>query len=397
MSGIIGAIATLAKVYDKLIGDGEGSPEGAYSSILSTVKLDDVQLKLLASGGSMVEFSNNLIIEPPIVVTRDAYNRGDVDKILSSSVDVYAAMYLQAFKALISIYGLTTNSAISVLSTKGFDVEAFSGDIANGINDVSTLESLSKYINRDKHDAEDSTFTKSTQVSISNDDLISTQTIIRTLNIVIDSSMSSSTTLNDVKETVNHKKQLTVNIPLTIKASVTIVDFNALISSVTQRSKESSFGIRLLKAKVGAISWRDFFLVGDLVEQYKQEALTSDNFSSSINKISRQNINLNTLMNKQVGLNKMVVTYILTDRELDKLCIAMGYKIGKSSDKNELMNALMAFNITSINTDRDRVSIYINGISGMTTSDIKSLTKGGKGDTNSIEVLAAALLANKLI
>ena len=88
----------------------------------------------------------------------------------------------------------------------------------------------------------------------------------------------------------------------------------------------------------------------------------------------------------------------MTDSELELLGKRMGYNINKGSDKTDMMNALLALNVTSINEDRDMVSVYINGISGMTPSPIKKLSKsGGKDGGDAIEMLASALMSNKSV
>ena len=101
------------------------------------------------------------------------------------------------------------------------------------------------------------------------------------------------------------------------------------------------------------------------------------------------------MINKHKGLNKMVVTYIMSEKELKQVSKGVGYDIDTRTEKQKLMNAMLAFNITAINTDRDKANTYINSISGFSTSDIKKLGGSGKSNNDAIEMLATALITNK--
>ena len=392
LDGILGLLTTLSKVYDKIAGNNDGSTMG---EVMKTIKVDEATIALAGSGGNMVNMLRPMIIEPSIFITKTANSRTDINSISEHAVDVYAAFYIQAFKVLSNVYHLPTNQVLTILANKGFEYEAYKNNFDINAMDIESFTSLP--LGLDKEDM--SVSLNKSVLSVKNDDIIPTKTIIRSIDIVLTSDLDMTYDLSVPNEDGKFGKEktsskLTANIPLMIKANIHVTDLDTIANSVEHKASSAGFFKRFLQWKVGVISFRELLLAGDLVEKYKEGVLTKDNFAKELGDSAGNHINVQALLDKRVGLNKMVFTYIMTDDELALLGKRMGFNINKAGDKDKLMNALLALNITSINQDRDLVSVYVNGISGMSSSPIKKLSKGGK-DGDGIEVLAAALMANK--
>lgn len=404
IGGMLGALSTMAAIYDRL---SENRKDGqTVAEALNALNIDKTTMDLLGSGGNMINFLKPFIVEPTVFITKNAYNRADATTILEHTVDVYASFYLQAFKALNNTYGVSNKEALRVLANKGFDHESMQNDFVYGLKDIESLSYLPGISKN--NDTEDIKVNRTKSVELLKEDgVISTKTIVRQLDIVIKGNIVSERDAkipkyNDKGEiedsTIKTEDSFTANIPIIIKASVIVVDLDTISNSVEHRASNAGFFKRLLQWKVGIISTADFLLAGDLVASYKKGALTRDNFSKTLESASSNHINIQALLDKKPGLNKIVFTYIMTDSELELLGKRMGYNINKSGDKTDMMNALLALNVTSINEDRDMVSVYINGISGMTPSPIKKLTKSGSKDGgDAIEMLASALMSNKSV
>lgn len=385
MIGILGSLATL---YDRIEGRKPGT---TVSDVLGNYNLDEASVKLAASDGNMVNFLNPFIVEPTIFVSRNANNRNDISSIIEHTVDVYAAFYVQAFKVLNNIHDLSTTETLNILSTKRFDMESIT-DLS--MMDLESFKSLPN-INKDRDmdiEAVSSELTKTVNTA-KEDGVLGSKTIIRQIEIIMKSDMKARK--ND--EVVVDNK-LTTTLTIVIKANVNVVDLDTISNSVEHRSSNSGFFKRILQWKVGIISTRDLLLAGDLIDSYKKGALTKENFGAALDKSASNHINIQSIVDKRLGLNKVVFSYIITDDELELLGKRMGYNISKGSDKTDMMNALLALNITSINEDRELVSVYINGISGMTPTPIKKLSKSGTKDGgDAIEMLATAMMSNKSV
>lgn len=391
--------------------DSDKAKLAGYEKAMKALNIKDVNIKLLASGGNMVKFMSNNIIEPTIVVTKQCNARKDIDKVFESAVDSYLSFFLMVFKVLVSVYKLDSAQALTVLANKGFDHEDYTGSIDG-------LKTLDGVVSLPNVDAE-----AIGNVSVSKDENIVSKTILRTIELNMD-----TTTMEVVKEGAvktskevdpitgdilldgdgNEKNSKTITsqqttkpvksvttIPVVVKASVYVVDFETIYNSVEHRGSAASFYTRFLKWKLDLITTKQLFTGSDLVEEYKKNILNKDNFATSINKKANLDINLSNVIEKRAGLNRMVVTYIMSDKELDQLCAKIGYDINKKSDKDKFMDTLLAFNVTAIDADRDYANVYISSITGFTPVPIKKLSKSYK-DTDSIEMLAAAMMSNKM-
>lgn len=390
ITGMVGAMTDLTKLYDKMTGD------TLYTSALKDLNIDNTTIDLIKANGNMIKFMSTYIVEPPIIVTKDANNRKDIDKLIEHSIDVYTSFYLRTFNVLTNVYNMSAKETISLLSTK-VDLENF--DLSEGVSSISHLGKLPVKVEVTKGaDLEDVSSKLVKNVGWENDDVINSKTIIRTINLSIkfDGHINIKNAPSDQED--NIVDNLVVNIPIVVKANVLVVNAQTISDSIVHIDSNASFLKRLLQYKVGLISFWNFFTANDLVVKYKKEALTKGNLSSVINKGSTANISIDQLLDKRVGLNKIVFTYLMTDAELDMIARRAEFKYKQNKEKDELMNTLLAMNITTINPDRDIATIYLNGINGTASASISKLTKGGgKDNSDMIEMMAAALMANKPI
>ena len=76
ITGMVGAMTDLTKLYDKMTGD------TLYTSALKDLNIDNTTIDLIKANGNMIKFMSTYIVEPPIIVTKDANNRKDIDKLI---------------------------------------------------------------------------------------------------------------------------------------------------------------------------------------------------------------------------------------------------------------------------------------------------------------------------
>lgn len=394
MTGIIGAVSFVGRIYDALKGTKLAAKAGidpnsaGYADLLKRAGIREVDLKLLTSGGDMVKMLDKSILEPTIIVSKSMYARKDIDKVIEASVDAYISFYLAVFKTLTNIYCLDPSVALSLLANKGFDSEEYKIPTA-GLVDLEDLD----YLPIDAEASRTIEVKNSMDTKKANEDFL-VKTVIKTVDLVVNQS-KSIVTIDDTGNDNTNSMVSSFSIPVIVKANIHVVDIDDMVSSFTHRGAEASLTTRFLKWKIGAINTAQFLTASDLLEDYQKNLLSSTNFSSYINKKSVADLNILNVINKHKGLNKMVVTYIMSEKELKQVSKGVGYDIDTRTEKQKLMNAMLAFNITAINTDRDKANTYISSISGFSTSDIKKLGGSGKSNNDVIEMLATALITNK--
>jgi len=379
---IIGAISGALKVVDRVQGSNN------YSETLQDLKLKNSNIELLKSEGNMVNLMSKYVVNPVIFVSEDSYNRTDIDVILQHATDIYASFYMQVFKILINQHNMDSNTALSVLSTSGIDVENWGevGLVDPSLIDIESLTSDS-YLPSLDIDAEAKVIGIKREASTKEmNDTLDSKTIIRTIEI----NATTTRTMDTGSPMV-----VSLDVPITVKASVLVYPMPTIISSVKFRGADASLFSRIIKWKIGSITTSNLLLGNDLAEDYRKGTLSRDGFSKMLNKASVNHISIGNLLDKNIGVNKTIFTYIITDDEATKLAKELGYKLS-GSDLRKALNALLAFNLVTINEDRDMITSYINGISGASVSSIKKLTKDSKGSSaDSIELIASAMLANR--
>ena len=394
-ASIIGALADVTKLFDT-IGKVTGKTNGdLFAKTLKELKVDNTTVDLIKANGNMISFMSKYIVEIPIIVTKDMYSRNDIDKVIEHTIDVYSSFYLRTFNILTNMYHLEGQTAINLLNSK-VDLENY-GPLQEGLTTLENVEkfSLGKTSRPDLEAIEASVEKETTWVE---DTTTNSKTIIRNINLTcrVGSKISIKDSIGGDDE--NIIDNLTVNIPIIIKANVMVSDFSNIVNGISHLNSNTTFFKRLLQYRVGLISFWNLFTANDLVEKYKTESLSKENISAILNKASTNHFDLGKLLDKKVGLNKIVFSYIMSDMEYEKLGKASGYDFRKNKGKDELMNATLALNITTINPDRDIVTIYLNGIGGMASSAISKLSKSGtKDNSDMIAAMALALMSNKPI
>ena len=409
MAGIVSTVLGISAILDVVSKWKSGKKIGldkinTPTNVLKEAGITEAEIKLFTSGGDMVKMLGNHIIEPTIIISKSMYARKDITSVIESTVDAYIAFYVAVFKVLVNVYKLEPSNALSLLANKGFDIEGIQKKV--GVSDLEGMKSLPI----DSEAIGDINRSNSRTVTDKANDYLA-KTVVRNIDITVSGNSSVERVTvkkdssgnpvyddngNEVAETSKNSNAYSLTIPLVIKANIHVVDIEDMVDSFKHRGHDAELKNRLIKWRVGAITTKQFWTASDLIEEYKKSTLNPDNFSSYINKKSIADLNiLNIIQGRQRGLNKMVVSYIMSEKELASLSEVIGYDINNRAEKQKLMNAMLAFNVTTINTDREMVSVYISSISGFSVSPIKKLSKSAGKDTDGIELLATALMSNK--
>lgn len=400
----IGAVASVGKIFDVVkdswIGDKLGiSGKSGYSDLLKKAGITEKEIALMSAGGDMVKIMGNSVVEPVIIVSKSMYSRKDINNVIDSAIDAYAGFYVAVFKTLVTLYDIKPTIALSLLANRGFDKEEYEAP-KRGLMD---LEGLGRLPNIDAEAVGDVVKENIRRIDDKSNDYLA-KTITRVIDLTINLKHSTEITAqtdkvdqhgNPIDEKSKKGVSNTFTIPLIIKANIHVVDVESIMDSFEHRGVKAGFFERLVQKKIGAITTWEFLTGSDLIEEYRKKSLSADNFSSYINKKSITDLNVMNLINKHRGLNKMVVSYIVSEREMKQISEKTGYDIDNRLEKQKLMNTMLAFNITTINTDRDIANVYISSISGFSSAPIKKLSKSGDKNNDGIEMLASALMSNR--
>lgn len=112
MAGIFTAISAVDSIFNAI----KTTKEDPTKAIDEYKKLRK-NLPAIASDGSITKFLSNFIVEPVIIITKDARETEVADKLALLNTDIFASFYLQAFHALVDMHGFSANVAVNVLGT----------------------------------------------------------------------------------------------------------------------------------------------------------------------------------------------------------------------------------------------------------------------------------------
>lgn len=347
----------------------------------------DRNFMIATNNGNMIKFMSEFILEPTVFVTREGMTNTSIDDIFEFGIDIFSAFYLQTFRMLSDVHGLSTNEIIPAMSIKS-SLESVQTDSIT----MSKLEDLEFFptgsVDLEAIDAKISTEvkSKSEEVIISHN-----RVIARQYTIEIFASKKTSTT-GDV--TTSATSEVRITIPIMIKANVVEVDINSLINSIEHKAEKYSLLNRWLEYKSGGITLSNLLFCADIIDKYKDNKLNKNNISTMLNTAERAHMKISTLKRGIVGLNRVVNTLILTDDESEMLAKSTHTKLSKDRDKDNLLDKFSAMTMLTINPDRERLTVYINSISGSNSVGFKKLSKKGSKDIDIME-MSKLLMMNK--
>ena len=112
MAGIFSAVAAASEIISS-VAAAKDNPKQALAEYEKLRK----RLPALQTDGSITKFLSSFIVEPVIIVSKDARNIEVSDKLAVLNTDIFASFYLQAFHALTSMYDLDAKIAVHLLGT----------------------------------------------------------------------------------------------------------------------------------------------------------------------------------------------------------------------------------------------------------------------------------------
>lgn len=147
MAGLFSAISLTADIVKAI-----SSSDDTNKAILDLIK-NQGKARIVRSDGSMTRFLSSFIVEPVIIVSKEAYKADPIENLIGLNTDLFSSFYLQAFNVLGNIHGVDIATAIAVMSS---DTSSFkSAAIIKGAEAILSneakdyfrdLESTSRYL-----------------------------------------------------------------------------------------------------------------------------------------------------------------------------------------------------------------------------------------------------------
>lgn len=363
---------------------------------------------IVSSGGSMAKFLRRYIVEPTIYITPSASRSSEIHDIINKQLDVFTSFYSQVFQILLGSYGLHAETAITVLNTGGGDREAIlkygSEVIAKGValtnQALSKLDygidgliddfMSSKYLSKLSKEDDDSTdFLTALKKSSSKDknrklkkdirfvdekNTIGYDFFIREIKLDLNKFGTSS------ENGKRFDTELSVTIPLTIKASVVTITTDELMLNFQPKHTEDSFFSRLEQYRSGRISMKEFIFCTDLIKARKEQKLKDVNNMISKLEQNVSSANSKYLTTGMVGFEKYYNMFVLTIDDVKKIKNILNMDILNVNAKEKFLSKLNGFSAMVVDQEWERVSLLIKDLGEVTSVPLKKVKSKNKNE-----------------
>lgn len=409
MAGIFSALSSAWSITDTMgdiFGNGLSDKEKAEK-----IKALIGKTNLIRTDGSITKLVSRFVIEPFIIVSKDAKESEVIDKIIEANLDLFSSYYMQAFNILTSIEKLDVSVAVRLLGTDN-------GGVASAAQ-----TGLLKYLSREDHDFSnevDKLMNSGGFLSIESNNG-STQPIVVKNSFKTKSEIKTSESLNKVTEQPTYsllqrnleivvtmdtisshsngkidrdKDSGKIIIPITIKALVIYANRDSILNMLAPNSRDKRFGSRLDEYRAGAITFKELIFAGDLIKQYKANRmadkeglikLTNERIVSANSKVIDQGV---------VGFDKFYNMIIMTNDDKIYFNRHIGGDISNEKYKQDFMNQAHAIATTILDDDYERADMLIKDIRGNVDIGYKSIAKRKSKDLDLTEIMKA-FAANK--
>lgn len=432
MAGIFSALGTLESVFKTVLSIKE-DPKNAVKEYEKMTK----QNGLIKVDGSITKLLSKYIVEPVVIVSKDARNTEVADKLIQLNTDIFSSFYLQAFHVLNNLYGFEAAMTINLLSTDNSTAIGTIGDKAiktglqwyagneenrdyfselldnkylslsfeaNKKDKIKQLEKENKKL-KDKLDEKKNTKIDKLQEPNMGDSKFKQQDEMdknlyyvnhRELTITMNLNQWKSTKINDDTNPDTVTSMLrTVIIPITIKTHIIVTPFDNILNMLKPNDRTKTFGYRLDEWKSGAISLADLIFCGDLIKSYKKTKLKDKDGLINIIKQREESANAKVLDNKRmIGFEKNYNMLICTADEKVLLNKHIGGSIDNERYKDELLTQAHALTVSIVDDDYERAYIMTKDIRGRSDISYKMLNKRDKNNSELGDIVKA-LMSNK--
>ena len=450
LNTLLGAVTKISKsdVANTSVANMQQNKNNFLNENADLIKVLDANKlnSLFMVNGNMIALKKDVIVEPLLVITESAFDSKVCEKVGNMFMDVFSTHYSDSFNSLQNVYGLDTQTIITVLGTdNGFnklkglaatkllnvtidtiaDLTKESG-LSTSFDELTNLQ-LSLEVAPEKEE-DDVTHESSLPFVGANTDhgtrgriVSDSADIVKTKDGVLGMGIyerrvilkiraysyggatpdKTADSINDaIKKdsagiTGNNTGNLNISIPITIKARMLKVTVEN-IAAVSAPSKKYNTLTTWLDVRAGISSVLDYFLQREAVKKYRKNILKGNEFLKIINerKISAYSKVATTSV---VGFELNYSMLIMTQRDKTLLEKYLNLNIFKEDEKNEFMASTYALMGAVLDDSAEMCTFLtplVRGINSVTYREIGKL--GGQKETDVGELLMAMVKSRML-
>ena len=432
MAGIISALSAATNIVTAVNSSDQSTARAALDALQSK------EFALLQTDGSITKLLSKFIVEPVAIVSNELKHEEVIEKVLDTTVDVFASFYLQAFEVLRSVYDLDSQVVIDSLATdngglgrvilRGADAAVGREELRDYLGELLSTEdiSLSLEANRNsrvnKKDGKEvetsAVIMKELEITLAarratggktamknshsansgtNSSMSGTvDEVIPSNNSVKNSSAGKSSGKSSAQEQLEETIYTTeyIVIPIIIKTNVIFTDFDNILTMLKPSAHDKTFGYRLDEYRAGAISLTDLIFTSDLIKEYKKNKLKDK--EGLIKLLNDRTLSANSKLatNKIVGYEKYYNMVFITAEEKIMLNKHLSGDVMKDKYKERFMEEAKALILVIMDMDYERMIMLTKDLRGKSDTTFKAISKRKENSADYGEIIKS-VMANK--
>lgn len=362
---------------------------------------------LFTSDGSIMSLLNPFIVEPTIFVSNSVRNEPDImHKAIAEQVDIFCGFYTMAFQIMNELSGTTSNVYLKKLSTSSYDYALRTPTV---IKDVArtAFESYHQFCSDRMYNGDDNgvmIFNRSKTLSgcFESHNMPSTKSLGDSMGYGVHTRFFELTTRRmftiEKKDkngnTFEENVEKDLVIPICVRAHIVFFNMDDISSVLDVKGDKNSFTQRYWKWRSGGISFKEFLLCADLIEEYRQKKLTNKSTILDILNGKTYNSTLNAITSDgKKGYEKFYNLFLFSGTDIEYIERELRGQMKNQSFSQSILTKLQAMELMVIDTEYDTGQLYLHTMPTPSTFPLSKL--GKRKDNSDLNDLLKSLYANK--
>jgi hypothetical protein len=349
-------------------------PIATINSALSTVARVTDYFKSNVAGhvtdNSLTQLTKLTRAEPMTLISQDCANLEYLPSLLNTMTSIYAGYFLQAVAMMTTaVRNIEVVRVLDALNpnrdSTGYLLQGRHDAVQNDVTKFLISEGMKFSLPTKRILAAEGAEIARQQDTIKVVYELENLAVGKLINVDID----VPNTLPDARSPV-----CSVTIPITIRLAPYIVNNDSLSYIFTHRKEQQSLVERYHSWRSGRISLiKDMIFCQDLIDEYRRAALKDK--SGALQEMTRR-VNANRgygLLTKNPSLAISTNLYVISSDAAEAIEAKLGFRFNSKDGREKIFEGTYAMIIAVVDTEREIINFYFNGIAQPSTISVRSL------------------------
>ena len=337
--------------------------------------------------GKITRLLSKFLISPNIILDENLryMDKKVVKDLIKTEMMLFTSIVTEGIRILTELYGMDPVSAIKTIN-RGRGYESVINDVKR-ITDLATGGENIDYVN-DVFLNKDGFLPLggNNEIKVSGEASSNSRGSTLSNNAFIQKDNSSFVNVYELQLKIDDKegKERVIVIPIVIYPNIHYENMNTFIENMIDEKDNKTFFSRWMEYRSGGISLYNFLVADDIVKKYKDKKLKNTSyFSNYLNMVDKSTFVRDVLHNK-LSFSKNFNIYIFDNSFQQVLERKIKGSILESKYKQTVIDQLMAFTISFVDTEEEEVTILVDDLPGFSVLDFNMLKKVKEADINDV-------------